>query len=91
MVFGWRGRKPIGARITAGVALATLLVGQLRMAYALPATAGSPPQTPAEIAGVASFREAADGRALGARDGGQAGADQGVRWWGGRVGCVATL
>ena len=48
MVLGMRGRKPWGVRLTAGVAVLSMLVGSLRMAYAAP-NPSAPTATPGRL------------------------------------------
>src|SRR5262249_51497339 len=51
MLFGLRGRRSVGVRVTTGVALAATLVGPLRMTYALAGPgAGAPPAGQARMA-----------------------------------------
>ena len=46
MVLGWKGRRSLGMRVTAGAALAATLVGPLRMTYAIAAPGASTSGTP---------------------------------------------
>src|SRR5438876_8077680 len=55
MVLGWKGPRSTGMRITAGAALAAMVMGPLRMAYAIPVPAVTPQQT------AASARQSAGG------------------------------